>query len=381
MHWYHEECMKIKDEERGIWYCPNCRLMPSNISKLLGEIQRLHDDMRRIKETEHKTHEILSLIKCECEHLREENASLKTQITSLSQQSFTNGNRKSLLIGDSIVRDIDENKLVKTQVTSLPGAKVTDVLKYLEDNDDSYKSVICCVGTNNCNEDDFKGNDVSSVYRDIITAAKLKVRDPEDVLIVSIPPRTDSTTKQENVDIMNDCLSTITRDNGVTFINNDLTFKLTDGTPNDGYLQQDGLHLTNKGTNRLAKNMQLKVSPDATNGNVVKTKKHQKQNLRNRQPAAATADCDWQDANGANGLGKNNGDWQEVNYKSGSQRYSKQRDTEGNHRGTNSGYRQTSHKCWFCGEANHVSHNCRHGHKLTCHNCQALGHKAKNCPQ
>lgn len=35
--------------------------------------------------------------------------------------------------------------------------------------------------------------------------------------------------------------------------------------------------------------------------------------------------------------------------------------------------------CWFCGEFNHISKNCRHGQKIQCRSCYNLGHKAKYC--
>ena len=44
--------------------------------------------------------------------------------------------------------------------------------------------------------------------------------------------------------------------------------------------------------------------------------------------------------------------------------------------------RQTAqHKksCWFCGETNHISKNCKHGQAIQCSYCMSLGHKAKFC--
>ena len=35
--------------------------------------------------------------------------------------------------------------------------------------------------------------------------------------------------------------------------------------------------------------------------------------------------------------------------------------------------------CWFCGEQNHLSQNCKHGHELQCNYCYQYGHKAKFC--
>jgi ribA/ribD-fused uncharacterized protein len=40
---------------------------------------------------------------------------------------------------------------------------------------------------------------------------------------------------------------------------------------------------------------------------------------------------------------------------------------------------QHNRSCWFCGETNHVSKNCRHGQKIQCNSCYSLGHKAKFC--
>jgi NADH pyrophosphatase NudC (nudix superfamily) len=35
--------------------------------------------------------------------------------------------------------------------------------------------------------------------------------------------------------------------------------------------------------------------------------------------------------------------------------------------------------CWFCGETNHISTNCRHGHQIQCRACGQYGHKEKSC--
>ena len=35
--------------------------------------------------------------------------------------------------------------------------------------------------------------------------------------------------------------------------------------------------------------------------------------------------------------------------------------------------------CWYCGEENHISKNCKHGYKLQCNTCYEYGHKAKFC--
>ena len=324
------------------------------------------------KERKKATQDQLNRIQHSCETITAENIALKTQVSSLSTQlsknawdCFIKDGRQSLLIGDSLIRDVDQNKLVKTQVTSIPGAKTKDVLKTLQKHDETYASIVCCVGTNNCSTDEFDGDEVTKSFKDIVTTAKTKVIDPKHVRIVSIPPRSDSTDYQEHVDILNACLSTISRDEGVTFVNNDPTFKLSDGTPNDGYLLSDGFHLNTRGTNRLVHNMQLSVSNKVTNGNIAKPKRPQKSTNQNIS----------------------SGNWQgQVNSKRNRWQQNSNKSLIDNRKSDNFSQEeylapQTDRRCWFCGETNHVSHNCRHGRKITCYTCQGQGHKAKDCLQ
>lgn len=58
-------------------------------------------------------------------------------------------------------------------------------------------------------------------------------------------------------------------EDGAKFIDNEPVFTLKDGSVNDGFLCNDGLHLNDTGTNRLAKTMKIQVQ-DKYNGNVCK---------------------------------------------------------------------------------------------------------------
>ena len=44
---------------------------------------------------------------------------------------------------------------------------------------------------------------------------------------------------------------------GANFVSNDKSFRLIDGQPNDGYLHNDGVHLINRGTARMIRNLGL----------------------------------------------------------------------------------------------------------------------------
>ena len=166
------------------------------------------------------------------------------------------------------------------------------------------------------------------------------VPQPSAVTLCSIPPRQDNLKYQENVDLANGCLMSLAAKNNVRFLNNDRSFKLADGTVNDGYLLRDGLHLSYQGSRRLALNMDLKIKVNAK-GDV--TRRHKRR--QNRQEKPVEEDDEWQVR-------------------------SKRRKSNDRHRGP----------CRNCGEQNHASNNCRYGQPIACHTCGRLGHKASLCP-
>ena len=247
---------------------------------------------------------------------------------------------------------------MNTTVQSVPNAKTTDILRKFRDlEEDKFSSIVICVGTNDCSSDDFEAEAVTNKYRDILTEAKLKVGDARRVKLSSVPPRCDSTETQKCIETLNATLVTVAEDEGVSFINNDETFKLCDGSTNDGYLLADGIHLTSKGTNRLAKNMKLMVHPTHV-GNVCRPRSRGVTQHHENKPMTQEQPNEWQQVSRQKGQNKSHMRWK---------------------RQTQHSTGQEERYCWFCGEKNHVSQNCRHGQKITCHNCNMLGHKSKMC--
>ena len=69
-------------------------------------------------------------------HLTKERASLDTRMTKKAWEAFTS--KQAFLIGDSLLKSIDEKKLQKTRIKSLPGAKISDITNYLTNDGDHY---------------------------------------------------------------------------------------------------------------------------------------------------------------------------------------------------------------------------------------------------
>ena len=145
--WFHNDCVGFKkDEIIGIWPCTTCRLMPGqiqNIQEMVTALTHAIDaisttNTQIVKQLREKDTQIAALTE-DNRHLTKEIASLNTQMSKKAWEAFTS--KQALLIGDSLLRSIDEKKLQKTKVKSLPGAKISDITNYLTNDADNYRQV------------------------------------------------------------------------------------------------------------------------------------------------------------------------------------------------------------------------------------------------
>ena len=261
MVWFHVECVQEQEQDAVVWNCALCRVMPHNIAHILSHMTSMKNDIKLIIGNQHKCTSELFEVKKQCEELKKQNEALQSEVQILKQQCklhSQNSSKETLLLGDPLVKNIDQSKLQNPKVVSLPGARLNKALDYLVNAEESYKSIVCCMGTNDCSDENFRADEVTSTYKEVIKYAKTKVCDPRDVKVSSIPPRTDNITFGRHVESLNAGILAAANEEGISFINNDTTFKLNNGKPNDGYLGNDGLHLNTQGTNALAKNLQLR---------------------------------------------------------------------------------------------------------------------------
>ena len=355
-----------KDTFNDVWPCFTCRLVPSQVHSMHQAMDSIVCTLQKSIETSSKT---IDFITRKCESLESENKDLRQQIDALTkqlQQKVSPCNRGStadttrLLLGDSLIKDVDESKLLRTDVLCLSGAKVKDVLRGLDRKKGPYEHIYICAGTNDCASEEFDGEAVTKAYKDLVTAATTKVTSAEHVTISSIPPRCDDMEAQDRIEAINANLNALAVDTGTLFVNHDATFKLQDGTPNDGYLVNDGPHLTFKGTNKLCTNLKVPCKP-AVKGNVCKSKTTvEKKSI---------------------GHHNDNDQWHEVKKR---QRYpSSNIHRNGRHsssvNGRHSSSVNTGARCWNCYESNHVARACRFSSPISCYSCGQSGHKSKFC--
>ena len=411
-------------KENGFWTCPVCRnvssdviLMKTKIDQLLqmmGKISDNYDNLSssmeslstsyaslsnsytELEEKCNSRNEDLSKSRADCDSLREENKRLRDQVGDLSSKMNKASwehflrDKKTLLIGDSLVKDIDPDKLVKTDVVALPGAKVGDIMKKLDSNKNPYSRIIISAGTNDCAQDSLDYASLNEGYKTLINKAIDKVGSASEVVISGIVPRSDSIEHQERVETTNASLVALAVDKGVTFVDNDQVFKMKDGTVCDMLFKPDGVHLTNRGILQLVRNLKIETKVGHEN-NVTRFNRQQ-----GRRESVPPKKKDFQDASLSTKDSDADGErWQIPKPRrrpgwSNQKRYSQHNqsfspDTQsynGKNRGYNYSNRSYKHAepstlCGFCGEDNHREDRCRHGEPVLCFTCGGEGHKSK----
>ena len=136
----------------------------------------------------------------ECNNLRQVNCNLVSQIiesptVKLTKRPGEFSQRPTLLIGDSLIRDIDQTKLEKTVVKSKSGAKIKDIAGKLSQDNNKCKKIIVCVGTNNCSEI-LDIDTLTQHINELLEIAAERVSCVADIVKSSIPPRTDNIDRQ-----------------------------------------------------------------------------------------------------------------------------------------------------------------------------------------
>ncbi|CAH1775988.1 unnamed protein product [Owenia fusiformis] len=338
------------------------------LSTMQSSIDTTNKLMQGLQKTNADLVSQLAMKTAQCCELDKECRELRSQLSKT--HSTESGLPKTLVIGSSIIRDFDTNKLHNTEVECIRGGTVDDVHKSLTDNNASYDRVILQVGSNDCSKDNTP-EDIAKQYQLLIKGAK---NIANEVVVSSICPRTDKPAAQEKVDTVNATLQGICSDEdaSVTFINNDLSFKLQDNSINDGFLHGDGLHLSKPGTNRLAINMKLKTKgKDITKPYYNRNKNaFNKQNQQNQD-------------NNNNNDDPNHGtnDWTTVNKKHrNNARQSPNNQTDATTHEQSKPQQGHSLRCIKCGEASHLTSSCWHPATVRCRGCNQLGHKVSRCP-
>ena len=391
--WFHFECVGLDIKHDSFWPCPFCRTIYSEVRTIKNNQREFKESLNFMRKTITKLHNSLEsanrqldIKTIECDKMVQENAALRQRIdTMVTEQSRQNWKKfttkKSLLVGDSTVKDIDEKKLQNTKVICLQGGRIDTVHEVIQTRTDKYDTVTMCVGSNDCTDDLEDLDTLIPKYKDLLNSAQRLVTHPNQVVVSSVLPRCKEPKVQEFIDDFNEDLMKLTSDNGATFINNDNEFKLLNKAPNEALFLSDGIHPTYKATNCLVRNLNLDVNPRYRD-NICKNQggRHNKTWSRPNNGGKNNQNRSTPSRGNSRQYSKYPRDQQWKN--SGGHMTGSPQSRYSDHLSAQTRQHNLSHRprCWNCSETNHVARNCRHGHTLKCYQCHENGHKSKFCP-
>ena len=279
--WHHIDCVNVKQEEMVMsWTCYECRDLPKDVKSLQTEIAQLKNNQNTLMDMMSKA---TKLFEAESElraRAEQELSELRSQMTALSQQltnqqvdlmkQLTSQLQTSqatpppapppgfaplppsappipkLLIGTSILRNVDPNKLDNWEVIAKGGASVDKLhneINNLAENK-TYGEMMIVGGSIDVESKETR--EIISDYQALAVSASSKT---DSIKISSILPRCDKDLKQKTKEV-NDGLRSMCEKDGYEFIENDPVFHLMNGNVNDALLV-DGLHLTKHGVDNL----------------------------------------------------------------------------------------------------------------------------------
>ena len=304
MTWLHPQCVGDSKEDAdvcGTWTCHKCRFVPSQISHFVKTTQQMSKDIQTIRQLQtsysklqnsldaayKNNQQLVSQVAsktADCQQLRAQVAELEVKIAELSHESsdirlpaspassstssspssFTspfstpstppspvvsprrdNASQSqprsgTLVIGDSLLRDIDGKQIRGVRVICKRGGYIADVEDLLLAQNKQYHHLILHVCTNDADLS-LETSDVLEEFRPLLEAAVAR----SDVVSVSaLCPRLDGTRVQTMVEAVNVGLEQLAVGLDCQFISHDGNFRHQDNTISEMMFDKDGLHLS-----------------------------------------------------------------------------------------------------------------------------------------
>ena len=203
-HWYHVKCLKLsQDDISGVWPCPDCRSMPSDIKQVDRKIDDMTSLLRDLIQTSGADREERAILHRDINELRQKhdgllakNSALETEVKELKHRLNnyflpTDTRDNSLVLGNSLVRDFDEERLHETEVRCMCGAMISDLTKEVEalkEKSASFSRIVLLAGGNDAAADPDESDVESAIdnYKSLVNAAK---EISQNIAITEIPPQ------------------------------------------------------------------------------------------------------------------------------------------------------------------------------------------------
>ena len=213
----HTYCIAPKQEYvSGVWPCFKCRQLPSQVRGLVSSadaitelVQSLASNIDDLKQQQQRPARLLREKEENCEKFITENAQLHQRVADVAASSsderwsqFPRAHGTAVL-DSSIIRDVDQNKLVATKCICIPGGHIKDIQAKVDQFPAGNRlcRAVLVVGGNDCDgRQDTPISDTIAQYKDLIEGAKSIAT---SVTVSGVCPRRKSTELTERLDTLN----------------------------------------------------------------------------------------------------------------------------------------------------------------------------------
>ena len=405
---FHLSCMNLsrRPPKTSNWCCSICSDFPAVIRKLYASIDTLtaaQNSMQKEQIKMIRSHDALlkenAVLRSELEILKCIRSSETDAVTTQNQtQSDPVGDVDpvgSLILGDSMLRDFDNNTFDNAQVKAISGATVSDIFKELNGRGDDlklYKNIIIHAGTNDISKNIPLNESIASMEA-IVTLLMIKAPTAK-IHISAVCPRIKDQV-QHKVETLNEAFKELATRLDVAIIDVGPLMTYRNGAVDKSQLV-DGLHLSSRGcdtlsetfadsvaglvksqgvwqnvSNKKKSRFSVKRNPQATDGH--------SQSRRSRDRPETLARASERNRRKINYISDSfNSRHRKRHYHDyGRQHVIRQTDYHHQDSRVDSQYRG----CYNCGLMNHNKSTCYHKERLRCNNCDRFGHKANYCDQ
>ena len=259
-------CQKCRQQKKQILSILNsAQDTILQITKLSTTLADVGNDVAQLKDTVNTLGAQMTELKIDNENLSKkvgellsENVVLRTQLKQSTSNNMSQKPKPSLVIGSSMIRDLEPINNNTLDVKSISGATLNDINKNISEmvktEPDKYNTTYIVARSIDC-ESTTTTENITDTAREVINIA-LKMSD--NVVLSSILPRTDNGPAQLKGENLNLKLKTVCdQTDKVTFCDNDGSFRLANGSPNDALLMPQGHHLNFRGSEQLIKNLNI----------------------------------------------------------------------------------------------------------------------------
>ena len=259
------------------WCCFQCSQLHSIVSQLKSQLTDMQNTQEELLKRLTQMTEKTAAEQAERKKLQNELIQLRQQTTDIAEKlkqpspplntplqkwvtrplTPSAPPKQSLLLGTSLLRNVDASKIHDWEVIAKGGAKITDLhveLNKLPEHKE-YEEIVVVGGSIDAESKDTEN--VITDYQALIVSASLRA---DKTTFCSVLPRIDKDLTQK-IKKLNKDLETVCKDENTGFVDMDNFFLLRNGTANEACLIQDGLHLSKYGVDKLLLGCKVALKP------------------------------------------------------------------------------------------------------------------------